>query len=145
LEVPDLLPSTFSMDSDPMTSNSWSPGAYYNPFVQDSGNPFEDCLDKSLESSFSTCDLADIPFLDLSQALSDPEETFLFDAGNTSQLYLELSQLQKDGPTIEVDEQFFQPIVSFREPKLCEKKGSHTPAWKPGTAKRPESSSQIPK
>jgi len=65
-----------------------------------------------------------IPFLDLSQALSDPEETFIFDAGDANQLYVPPSQLQEDRPTIETDEQFFQPNVSFPELELC-RRGGH--------------------
>jgi len=130
VEFSDLLLSTWPKHAYPTSSTAWSPGAFHSTFLQDS--PFGDSLEKSLEGCFSSCDLSDIPCLDLSQALSDPDDIFIFGgAGDASQLYFEPSQLQRAGPAIEADEQFLQSVsTSSPEPEPCEKK-TYTPAWKP--------------
>ncbi|TVY24976.1 Allergen Fus c 3 [Lachnellula hyalina] len=145
---PDLLQSTWPKNDFLGSSNVWSPGEFCNSSFQD-GTTYEDIFEKSLDGFFSTCAVSDIPGLDLSQALSDPESVPFDGEDLVSELNLEPSPVQTAGIDMEANEPFRQAVTKSPEPELCKKRISYTPAWKPDssakTPKRPRKSAKTSK
>ncbi|TVY32035.1 Allergen Fus c [Lachnellula subtilissima] len=147
-DFPDLLQSTWPKNDFLGSSTTvWSPGAFCNSSFQD-GTANEDIFERSLDGFFSTCDVSDIPCLDLSQALSDPESVPFDGEDLVSELNLEQSPVQTAGVDMEANSPFRQAVTKSPEPELC-KKISYTPAWKPDssakTPKRPRKSAKTSK